>query len=447
MRLRVRAAEERKSLHEQAGHARRPRLFANRDARLYLGGQVTSMVGDSSLWLAMGIWVKSLTGSSSAAALVWFAFVLGGLTGPFSAVMVDRLPLRPLLIATNVVGAADVLVLLFVHGKEQAWLAYPVMFGYGVSYALLNAGTSALTKSVFGSESLAGANAMLTTAKQGMNLVAPLLGAGLFAVVGATPVIIADAATFFVAAAALTLIRTRTARAPADSAGARPGAWAVLSAGMRHIMRTTPIRRVVLAVSVSILGLGFLEPAEFSLNSQGLHRAPAFMGLLFGFQGAGALFGGVFAAAAVRVFGEQRTAGAGLAAAGAGIALMAVPLLPVVLLAFALYGAALTWVVVAQQTQLQRLTPLELQGRTAGAANLLTKLPQAAGIAIGSALIGLLGYLVLLGLIALTTGFAALWLSLAWARSRSRAQSRALAHAQANATAPALGPARVPSTN
>lgn len=410
----------------QAPGRSRSRLLADRDARLFLAGQIASMVGDSSLWLAMGIWVMALTGSSPYAALVWLAFILGGTTGPLSAVLVDRLRLRPLLIVTNLATAAAVLVLLGVHGKNDVWLVYPVMFVYGVSYALLNVGTSALIKTLFRSESLAGANAVLVTAKQGMNLVAPIIGAGLFAVVGATPLIIADAVTFVVAAAALSLIRIRTAHTvetahSVEMTAERPTSWQVLSAGTRHIMRTAGLRQVVLAVSIAILGLGFLAPAEFAVNSEGLHRPPAFIGVLFASQGVGALVGGAFAARAVHVVGEVRTAALGLGTASAGIALMAVPALPVVIAAFALYGAALPWVVVAQQTQIQRLTPPQMQGRAAGAAGLLTRTPQACGIAIGSALIGTLGYLTLLGFIALTTGSAASWLFL----SRGTKQDRA----------------------
>jgi hypothetical protein len=52
-------------------------LLAHRDARFYLAGQALSTVGDNALWLAMGIWVKILTGSSSAAGLVFFAFTCG----------------------------------------------------------------------------------------------------------------------------------------------------------------------------------------------------------------------------------------------------------------------------------------------------------------------------------------------------------------------------------
>ena len=45
-------------------------LLAHRDARLFLAGQSLSLLGDTALWLALGLWVKELTGSSSAAGLV-----------------------------------------------------------------------------------------------------------------------------------------------------------------------------------------------------------------------------------------------------------------------------------------------------------------------------------------------------------------------------------------
>ncbi|MGW7531798.1 MFS transporter [Amycolatopsis sp. NPDC054798] len=408
-----------RSVHEPALTAGgKTRLLGDRDSSLYVIGQITSMLGDSALWLAMGIWVMSLTGSSAAAALVWMAFLLGGLSGPVTSVLVDRLPLRPLLVGVNLAGAADVLLLLFVRGESEVWLVYPVMVFYGVVNSLLNAGSSALVRPMVGTELLPRINAVLATAKQGMNLVAPVLGAGLFAVSGATPVIIADAATFVLAAATLALIRFRAERSGDDTA--RPGAWLTLSAGVRHLMTTAPLRRVAVACAVAILGLGFLSPVEYSVNSIGLNRAPEFIGVLFTAQGVGALFGGVCAPKVIRLLGELRTVATALVAAAAGIALMAVPALPIVLLAFALYGAALPWVAVAQQTQLQRLTPLDMQGRTAGAAGLLTRTPQACGIAIGSLAIDAVGYRTLIGAIAVLTCVAAVWLFLSGAKQARR---------------------------
>ena len=100
------------------------RLLAHRDARIYLAGQSLSTLGDSALWLAMGIWVKLLTGSSSAAGLVFFAFICGTCLGPLTGVLTDRVRRRPLLITANLATGALVCLLLLVGGRSGVWLIY-----------------------------------------------------------------------------------------------------------------------------------------------------------------------------------------------------------------------------------------------------------------------------------------------------------------------------------
>ena len=69
----------------------------------------------------MGIWVKILTGSNSAAGLVFFAFSGGILLAPVTGLVADRLRRRPLpLIAANLAAAALVCVLLAAHGHGQS---------------------------------------------------------------------------------------------------------------------------------------------------------------------------------------------------------------------------------------------------------------------------------------------------------------------------------------
>ncbi len=105
------------------------RLLAHRDVRLYLSGQIMSLFGDSALWLAMGIWIKVLTGSSAAAGLSFFALALGSLGGALGGMLADKVRRRPLLIVTNLATAALVLLPLLVHDRHQIWLIYIVMFG------------------------------------------------------------------------------------------------------------------------------------------------------------------------------------------------------------------------------------------------------------------------------------------------------------------------------
>ncbi len=70
------------------------RLLAVRDARVFLAGQAVSSFGDSALWLATGVWVKALTGSSGAAGLAFFFFFAPDLLAPMTGLIVDRLPRR-----------------------------------------------------------------------------------------------------------------------------------------------------------------------------------------------------------------------------------------------------------------------------------------------------------------------------------------------------------------
>lgn len=107
-------------------------LLRLRNARIYLLGDVVSSLGDYSLWLAMAIWVKEMTGSSAWAGVVMFCFALGNLFSPLGGIVADKFRRRPLLIALNLAAAALVLLLLLVHGRSMMWLVYAVMFGYGL---------------------------------------------------------------------------------------------------------------------------------------------------------------------------------------------------------------------------------------------------------------------------------------------------------------------------
>ena len=107
-------------------------LLRLRNARIYLLGDVVSSLGDYSLWLAMAIWVKEMTGSS-------------------------------------------------------AW-AGPVMFGYGLVGSAMGPAQTALLPAIVPGELLAEANAAQQTLVQGLKLVTPLAGAGLFVWLGASAV-------------------------------------------------------------------------------------------------------------------------------------------------------------------------------------------------------------------------------------------------------------------
>src|SRR3984957_11010175 len=168
-------------------------LLRLRNARIYLIGDVVSSLGDYSLWLAMAIWIKEMTGSSALAGLVMFCFALGNLFSPLGGVLADRF--------------RRVLLLLLVHDRSLMWLVYAVMFGYGLVGSAMGPAQTALLPVIVPAELLAEAHGAQQTLVQGLRLVTPLVGAGLFVWLGAGPVAVIDAATFCVAVACLAALR------------------------------------------------------------------------------------------------------------------------------------------------------------------------------------------------------------------------------------------------
>jgi MFS family permease len=383
------------------------RLLTHRDARTYIAGQSLSVIGDSALWLAMAIWVKILTGSNSDAGLTFFPFICGCMTAPVSGLIVDRVRRRPLLIAANLGSAALVCALLLVHSRGQVWLIYIVMFGYGVANSLITSAQTALLPGLVPGELLGEANSALQVASQGLRVITPLLGAGLLAWAGATPVILLDAGTFVVATLTVLALRLREPRRARTAAHWR----AEFSAGIRYAVATPALRRPMVACLIAVSVLGFFETVPFAVVGQGLHRRPEFLGVLVSLQGVGALAGGVLAAPVMRRTSERALIAGGLAMCAAGSLLLITASLPLVLVAGAALGVCLVWVNVGAVTLIQRRTPGALLGRVDAALEFTIVVPQAASIALGAALIAVVNYRILLLAMAAVIAFSAGYLA------------------------------------
>jgi predicted MFS family arabinose efflux permease len=102
--------------------------------------------------------------------------------------------------------------------------------------------------------------------------------------------------------------------------------------------------------------------------------------------------------------------GTAMLLAAAGAMLEIVPRLAPVLAGSVLFGAAIPWLVVALMTLAQRLTPPDLQGRVFAASETLISTPQTVSIAIGAALVSVVGYQLLLLVMATVFVLAASYL-------------------------------------
>jgi MFS family permease len=336
--------------------------------------------------LAAGVWAKTLTGSDALAALTTFCVWAPLLAGPLIGTVADRVRRRPLLVRVNLAMAAALLPLLLVDSADRVWILFAVLTVYGVSTVLLDAAEAALV-AVAVPEPLRGDfNGLRMTANEGMKLVAPLLGAGLFAQFGGRAVALLDALTFLLAAAAFALLRVAEPEVRPKAAGARR--WTAEAAeGTRYLRRHPVLRPLVLAGAVTMGVAGVNGAAVYAVVDAGLGREPAFAGVLYAVQGAGSVLGGLFAGALLRRMPERVFAAAGILLFAAGVALRAVPSVPVALSASALIGAGLPCVLIAAMTAVQRETPAALVGRVAATANTLLLAPNALTLAAGAGLV------------------------------------------------------------
>lgn len=364
--------------------------------RRFYFGQTLSLFGDTALFLALGIWVKSLTGSNGAAGLVFFALVLPSLGAPLSGLLVDRVRRRPLMIVTNCALVIVVLLLLFVRGPQQVWLIYVVAFLYGAGSSAFTSSQSALLTVMLPDEMLGEGNGLLQTIRESLRIVGPLSGAGLYAAFGGGVVAIVDAATFGISALTLASLNVAETVPLITERHFRTD----VTAGVTHIWRSIVLRRIVATTAVALLVIGFAETIIFAVVSQGLHRPTSFIGVLSAAQGVGAIAGGLTAARLLRRMGDVRLAALGLAVFAAGESFLASSLLPAVLAGFVVAGLGVPWVIVAFGTAIQRRSPAELQGRVYSAADTLVGTPQTLSIALGAALSTIIDYRILIGVMA-----------------------------------------------
>jgi MFS family permease len=308
---------------------------------------------------------------------------------------------RRLLIAANAVGGVAVLGLLAVHSKAQLWVMYVVALLYGAVFTIITAAGSGLVKDLLAEDDLAGANAASVTISQGLRLLSPLVGAGLYVRFGGGSLALLDAATFVVAIAMLLSVRiTESVPAPSRRGPVR----AELLAGASHLRRTPLLAQITLSATLAMLVLGFYESLTFAVIAA-LHRPPSFFAVLMSIQAGGSIAGGLAATRLVRGLGEARTLALALAVWAIASLVYVVPDLALDCAAIAMFGAAVPLYAVALATQ--RQTPANIQGRVAAASGMTTNLAQTLSIALGATLVDSVGYRPLLVVVAVVVTCAA----------------------------------------
>lgn len=369
---------------------RRPAAWRHRGFRQLARAWVFTNVADSALYLMLAVWVKELTGSDGAAALIFVTLGVPALLAPFLGQRADRMSRKRLLVLTHMAVVPVLLSLMLVGSSSLLWLIYLATFAYGCVGYLTVSAQSGLIRDLLPDEELASGNGVLSTIDQGFRLLSPLLGTALYVAVGPQAVVALTAACFAVTAGLLR--RVEVAETPPAEPGDRGAYWDELGAGFRHLVRTPGLGTLTVTLAVGFGAAGLVNAAVFPVMEQGLGVDPAMLGVLVSVQGIGAVTAGATASHLISHLGERRSVGVGMALLAAGILPSAGSSLAAVVVGMVLVGLGVPWILVAYTTLRQRLTPAQLQGRAAAASSMAISLPQTLATVAAAAAIGWIDY-------------------------------------------------------
>lgn len=354
------------------------RLALNGSFGALWSGQLISLFGDRVHQVAIAAIVFVVTDSPIAVALVFVAATLPNLLfGPIAGTLVDRWDHREVLVVSDILRAA-VVVVMPIAASINIWLVYPLAFLLTTISIFFRPARVAILPRLVREDELLTANSALWIGETMADVIGfPL--AGLFVALVADAVSIAfwfDGVTYLASALLLSTLIPRPVRTEAPSGAtaadeAAGGFRAELLAGWRFLRNDRVLLANTLQGLVAQLTIGVLigqTPvfAERVFGAQGFDWEAVY-GFIEGSQGAGNLIGGFVIGLIGARLAKGRMIIAGYTVLGLLTTLMALSgdLGVVLAIAFGI-GIANMVFIIPSQTLFQERTPGHLLGRVVG---------------------------------------------------------------------------------
>jgi MFS family permease len=244
------------------------------------------------------------------------------LVGLVGGVFLDRVHLRPVMVATDLLRACAFFYLAGAVGDYGVGTVFAIAFIVGSMTTIFDGALYAMIPALVPKDRLSDANSFVTASIQANFAFGPLVG-GLLAYAFAGPAVglFINGVTFVVSA--FTLRYVGRVPHPTTAKEDRQSFMDDLVAGIRHIWQEPRLRISTLAAAIPNFVVGFLEATMIVLAEVVLlTQTDAEIGVLFFFMGVGGLVGALFAPRVTRLLGLGRAMVLGLAFAG--ICLLAV---------------------------------------------------------------------------------------------------------------------------
>ena len=377
--------------------------------------QLVSLFGDFlALFAVLSVVTYRMHGTPTQVTGVSIAYMLPlAVLGPLSGVFVDRWPIKPTLVASDLIRAMLAL-LLFLAGS--IWQIYAVLGALSCVSSFFAPAQSVTIRTYVPPHGLISANSLMQMAMLGARIVGPASAGALVAIFG-PPVCYGLDVVSFVGSALLigTVAIVRPLAPKTESANSKVHQILHdMREGTNYIFHHAALSFVVLAMAAGMFVIGCFGPLIAIWVRDLLHGSALEFGVVSAMVGVGMMFGMPVVRRLSGTVPNATLVLAGLAGIGLGAFLLgALPWPAASAVACFTLGFTFSGVIVPAQTLMQRETPQALMGRIGATSMSVIFLGQLLGLLLSGVLaeqIGVRAVFFMCAVLALVLTAAGKWL-------------------------------------
>lgn len=386
--------------------------------------QFVSIFGDFlALFGVISLITFRLNGNAVQVTAVTIAYVLPlAVISPFAGVFVDHWNVKRVMISSDLVRAALILLLVFVTDVTQICLIFAVM---STVSSFFTPAQSVTVRTIVPSEGLLAANTMMSQAFYLVRLLSPFATGALIAWVHEKPCFYLDAASFIFSAGMITSLSIPQVRSHSEKTVA--SLTEDFLAGNKFIFTHAGLTFVFLAMGVAMFVLSSFSPLISIYIRDSLNAGPFIFGFISSMVGIGLIAGAQLLGKTHQKLSRTNVVLSGLLALGIGAALLGgFQNIPMAAASTFMMGLAISFVLIPAQTMSQQETPPALMGRVSSTFMSLIAIAQVLGLLLSGYLAERLG---IRPLFLACAGALGLIASGGYIFMRNRAEPRAAAQA------------------
>ncbi len=360
--------------------------------------QIVSTFGDFlALFAVIGVLTFSLRATPEQVTGLQIAYLLPiAILGILAGVFVDRWPLKPTMVASDLLRAVLCLLLVWAH---SLWHFYLILAGISVVSSFFGPAQGVAIRSAVPLHGLRSANALLQQVMFGMRIIGPAIAAFIVASFGARVCYLADSASFVASGCLIATLAISRPVTPAAATQPRTNQKSGLAAilpdmreGISFIVHHAALLFVILALAAGMFVLGCFGPLIAVYVRDSLHASTRVFGIASAMIGVGMFLG----INALNTFGKnlrnELLVYGGLGGIALGLCfLTGITQVWATILGNLIIGFAVAGIVVPSNTMIQQETPPALMGRVGSTVMSLIFTAQILGLLLSGQLAGRIG--------------------------------------------------------